>query len=240
MKKVFLSFSVVLVIVALFVPISAKERVVYDRAGIFTESEIEMIEDAAETAYAKLDISVYIVTDDSRYVSYYGDHFRAEYDISDDAVILVITANRENNYDLYTYGKAAKYIHDGEVSDILDADGVYNNIKSGRYAEGAIAFVSESAEACDKDILAYVIIGSIGGLIAAAITFACIVHSYKTKLHSEKYPLDRYATLDLKERRDDFCGSFVTRRRIQSSSGGGGRGGSFHGGGGGSGHRGGR
>lgn len=59
-----------------------------------------------------------------------------------------------------------------------------------------------------------IIIGIIGGLIAAIITACCIVYNYKKKLRSEKYPLNRYAQLELTHSRDTFTGSIITKRRI--------------------------
>ena len=60
-----------------------------------------------------------------------------------------------------------------------------------------------------------IIFGVVGGIIAAIITGSCIIYSYKRKSRSDKYPLDRYAQLDLTHSNDIFTGSFVTRRRIK-------------------------
>ena len=77
----------------------------------------------------------------------------------------------------------------------------------------------------DPGIWTFICSGVIVGLIVSVITGICIIVSYKKKLRSATYPLNRYARLDLKRRDERFMGSFVTRRVIQRQSGNGGRGG---------------
>lgn len=60
----------------------------------------------------------------------------------------------------------------------------------------------------------FLIYGIIAGVIAVGITVSVVVYNYKKKLQSEKYPLNKYANLDLTDRQDIFTGSFVTSRRI--------------------------
>ena len=87
----------------------------------------------------------------------------------------------------------------------------------------------------------YVSIAIVAAIIALAIgigSCVAVYMAYKKKNASVDYPLERFAQLKLTEDRDEFAGTFVTRRVIQSGSGGGYGGGSAHGGGGG--HRGGR
>lgn len=226
----------------LTVSAEGQDKAVYDRAGVFTESEISEIERAANEAFAKLDASIYIVTDDSRYVSYYGDHFKSEYAIEGNAIVLIITDNPNHNYDMYTYGKADRRISDFEVDDILDDGSVYDNIKGGLYKDGAIGFINLSAKAYRPNYIALVLWCIILGLAAAGITAWCVISSYKKKIRSEVYPLNHYAKMDLTFKNDKLIGTFVTKRRIHtsSSSRGGGRSGGRSGGGGGGGHRGGR
>ena len=213
-----------------------QEQYVYDRSGVFSDSEIEAIEAEARKYFSESYASIYIVTDDSDYVSYYGDHFISEYKVADNCIILIITANSRHNYDLYTYGKCYYKISNAEVDYILDHDSIYGNIKNGRYFEGAMSFISLASETCETDRSAVVALTVTLSLISGAIVIVCITVSYKRKARSDKYPLNRYCKLDLTLERDDFRGSFVTHRTINSGGGKGGR----SGGGGGSGHRGGR
>lgn len=53
-------------------------------------------------------------------------------------------------------------------------------------------------------------------VIAATIAVVAVIIRYKKKLKAPIYPIDRYASLSLFARRDDFIGSNVTRVRISS------------------------
>jgi hypothetical protein len=52
-----------------------------------------------------------------------------------------------HHYKMYTYGYPHKQITDEEVNAILDNENVYNNIKSGNYADGIVAFIEETVKA---------------------------------------------------------------------------------------------
>jgi len=239
MRRFFLSVITFLVILLIFAMPSFAEvdrKAIYDRAEIFSEEEIEALEKSAKQYFGDLYASVYIVTDDSNNVSYYGEHFKAEYKIPEDSVILIITANKWHNYDIYTYGKCYYKISNAEIDNILDADDVYGNIKNGRYFEGATSFIQLSAAACQTNYFSIVVLTVTLTAISGLIVVLSVVYNYKRKSRSDKYPLNRYCRLDLTVQRDDFRGTFVTQRRIQTGSGRGGRSGR----GGGSGHRGGR
>lgn len=54
--------------------------------------------------------------------------------------------------------------------------------------------------------------------VATAVTIILIVRNYKNKLKAPIYPIDKYATLNLTGRRDDFLHSNVTRVRVSSSN----------------------
>ncbi len=250
MKKRILTLLCVVILIALCtLTVSAEEgkRAVYDRVGLFTQEEIASLEAQAKKYYSKLDADVYIVTDDSEgsyiygnyFLPYTGDKFTNEYGITGDSVILIITANSNRNYDLYTYGEAYSALSDSDVDTILDHRDVYGNIKNEKYFDGAMAFISISADEYALNIDELLIIAIVISVIVTAIFLGCTYYSYNKKLRSEKYPLNRYASLELTHRDDAFAGSFVTKRRIQSSSGGR-SGGGRSGGGGGGGHRGGR
>ncbi len=222
-------------------------KAVYDRAGLFTENEIAQLEAKADELFGDIDCNIYIVTDDSqeyvyingdKYVPYWGEHFVEEYGIIGNSIILIITANRYNDYNIYTGGKAESKLSDSDVDTILDDDGVYDNIKSENYFEGAMAFIEVTFDEYTLSLGELMAVSLIIASIVTVILFVCVYSSYNKKLRSEKYPLNRYASLDLKEQTDTFAGRFVTRRHIPRSNTRGGSGGGGRGGGGG--HRGGR
>ncbi len=211
-----------------------QEKVVYDRVGAFTDIEIAEIEDAARRFYADSYASVYVVTARNNIsTGYDGDDFLREYGISGDVIVLIINDNQNRNYNIYPYGKCYSKISDDEYNEILDAPSVYNNIKRGNYKSGAIACIELCEKACRPNVSGFVIGSSVTIGIIILIFVSCTVYSYKRKSRSEKYPLNRFARLDLNLRRDDFITKFVTVQVIKSSSsgsgsrggGGGGRGG---------------
>jgi hypothetical protein len=63
-----------------------------------------------------------------------------------------------------------------------------------------------------------ILIGAASGVIVTGIFAGVVVYSYKRKLRSEIYPLDRYASLELTGRTDIFIGKFVTRRTINTGN----------------------
>ncbi len=220
------------------------ERAVYDRAGLFTPDEVTALEKRADELFSKLEFDIYVVTDKPEHgsysgVSYWGDDFCDDYGITGNSIILIITANSYNNYDLYTYEKAYSELSDSECNSILDDSDVYYNIKDGSYFDGAMAFIEVTHDEITLSFGELLAIATVLASITTVIFFICVYVSYNKKMRSEKYPLDRYASLDLKEKTDTFAGRFVTRRRIPRSNSGG-RSGGRSGGGGGGGHRGGR
>ncbi len=231
----FITFIMLFTLFSIPTYASAKkqEKVVYDRVGVFTESEIAEIEVAAKKYYAKSYASVYVVTArTATSTGYDGDDFLSEYGISGDGIVLIINDNVNRNYNIYPYGKCYSKISDSEYNEILDTPAVYNNIKSGNYKSGAIACIELCEIACRSNVKGFVIGAFITVSIITLIFVSCTVYSYKKKSRSEKYPLNRFARLDLTLRRDDFITKFVTVHVIKSnsSSGGGSRGGSRGGG----------
>ena len=223
-----------LLLIALCMPFNVfalNEKIVYDRAGIFTDSEIARIESAAREYYKKSYASVYVVTDISYYAnSYDGDDFCSEYGISGDGIILVITDNANRNYNIYPFGKCYDKISDNEYNKILDSYGVNYNIKAGNYVEGAINCIRLCEVASRPNVGGYVLGAAITVICITGIFIGCTVYSYKRKSRSEKYPLGRFARLDLSLSRDDFITKFVSVQVIRSNSSGGGGGGRSGGG----------
>lgn len=238
-RIVFLVFLTALLVCAFCVPSHAEGKVVYDYSQGFTDEEAAIVTEHARKTFAGTGCSVYIVT--APYFGYYGEDFLYENpDVDKNSVILILSRNHDMYYDMYTYGKPDRRIDNAEVNLILDDPEVFNNIKyNGDYVTAAMRFITLSEQACRIQLGRAIAVACVIAGIVSAIVFFSIVCSYKKKLRSEKYPLDRYAKLELYENRDDFMGSFVTKRVISSGSGSRGGGGGGRSGGGG-GHRGGR
>lgn len=144
-------------------------------------------------------------------------------------VLLVIQQDPWGSIYYYvdTVGGAEYDIGQNEANRILDNSAVYDNLKSGNFKDGISAFAELSATAVSgrlrpsfgKTLIISLIIAAVASIVAALSVY----FAYKKKLHSESYPLGKYASLDLQIERDSFITKFITRVRIRSSDGGGGR-----------------
>ena len=244
MKRI---IATVFIIVSLFallaIPASASgKNLVTDKSNLITSSEEARINEALSAAERDtgMSIRVYIYEGIDEY---YYTRYMDEHDTKNDLVLLVIQHDiydGEYYYYLDTNGEPHTLISDKEVDRILDNPEVYDNIKSGNLAEGAIAFASLATEAVNgvlrPNIGRVLLVAVIIALCVAFVACLCVYISYRKKQHSPSYPLDKYARLNLIISRDIFVTKAVTRVRINTSSSGGGR----SGGGGGGGRRGGR
>ena len=249
MRKTIILLLVLLLAALAFLPTAAASDHVIDDGGFFTDAQKAELESAY--AGASGDTEFYLITRDnlSTYLSDSEAHRAAGLSGDPSAVVLLVyRTNGEWRYNIYTFGKVDSVLTDGDIDKILDAPEVYNNLKSGKTAEGASAFLTACQSRLSKREstrrVKPVVYALIFGAVAGGGSVLGVVIAYRRKRHGESYPLDRYARLNLTDCRDIFVGSYVTRVRIQSNNTGGSRDGSFGGGGGGSsfsgGHRGGR
>ena len=254
MKKLLTVLLILSFLLALLIPASAAEqdsRRVFDKGNLLTQAEVARITASAEQAKEQADCDFYIVTysltpsQSSYEYRYTGEMFLSEYGrrSSENIVILVVTWDKgQYFYNYYTYGNAMRNISQKEVDYILDHEDVYDAIKGGRVTDGCCAVLGLSAQAYNGRLgVSYWIIAAVAAVIALIVgLFVClgVWNAYKLKHASVDYPLNHYAQLELTEKKDEFAGTFITKRIIQSGGNGMGGGGSAHGGG--AGHRGGR
>ncbi len=231
MKK-YLSLGIMLVFISIILSCLSPSYFadtdrVFDEAELLTEREeisltsyIKELEEKSGTKFYF--VSVFEAYPNDEYTA--GD-FISDYSVKDEDFILLTVVERkyEINYYLDTVGDTESRISYKEVNYILDGSDVYDNIKYGSVYDGAYAFFTLSEKAYSGRLGAsYLKISVISLVIASVISIiacSCVFASYKKKQRQVKYPLDRYAKLDLKVSNDVFTGSFVTSRRIQSSSG---------------------
>ena len=199
------------------------------------ETELSVLQGMEATYPLYLYLPVVSRYDDYRDVERYTEQMMAERGISkyDDAVILSVYKTDEWHYDIFTYGKPDKEISNREIDRILDADGVYDNLKAGRITEGFTAFAREVELACGPrqgaDLASFILICLGVGAFCAGIAVLVVVLCYRMKIRKTNYPLDRYASLSLTRREDIYTTTTVTRHKVSSSasssgkSGGGGR-----------------
>ena len=223
-------------------------EVVFDNAGLLTESEKVPVTQSIDNAWKKADCGFYLVTypyDTVRAVGgreYLGEYFLQKTGLSENSDLVILILHQNGGiyyYDMFYYGDAPRKISQKEVNFILDHDDVYDNIKGGEIEPGSSAFFALAAQAYNGRVgVSYAVIATVAFIIALLIGIAACVGvkvSYSMKARSVDYPLNRFAKMELKEQNDIFAGSFVTKRIIETNSGG--RGGSRGGGGG---HAGGR
>ena len=234
-------FTVLLSILIFVLPISigAESQSVYDWSGLLSVSEEAKVEEMAKRISDSTGVDIYIVTLNEVY--YEGEEFlwRNGMDDEDNIILLIINSYESPVvYDIYTYGDSYYKITDTEIDRLVYHDDVYDNLKSGRFLEGSLAFFKYADVAnfghLAMPLLSILLISVIVGAVVATIVCICVIVKYKTKLKSASYPIDKYAKLVLRTKEDIFLGSSVSRVRVSSSSSSGGRSG-----GGGGGHRGG-
>ena len=249
LRKIFLALCLIITFVfALALAASAEEVRVFDKNDMLSAADEVRITEAALAAEAQYKCRFYIVTHeaDGRFDKYIGEDFIKEHGFSynDDILLLIITYDiyeRTYYYNMYYYGMPSRRISDSEVNSILDSTRVYNKLKTGQLADGAIAFIELAGEASKMPWILLIVIAVIFAGIVCGITVSTITAKYKMKRNPTNYPLDKYAKLKLTSSDDKFLDKHVSV--ILTSSGGdsGGRGVGGGGGyGGGRGHAGGR
>ena len=246
MKKLLSLLAVLLLLAALAAPASAAtyadDPILMDRADLLSPEEEAAVSESISRFIREKNCHLLVITDTVFYSSNADLSSVLKRLQSRDLIILTVTdVSGSYFYDLFTYEGADRGLSDWEVDAILDADGVYSNLKSGRIAEGLVAFVSETEKHLDPivdrpegwyttpdKVLTACVIALIGAIVCCVI----VVARYKMKIKPTNYPLDRFAKLSLTEEKDIFTGSFVTKHRVSSSSsgGGGGRSGGHRGG----------
>jgi len=247
LKKIFSALAVTVIIIASFViSVSAEEIHVYGMDSMLTENDIERINAAAVKWGEEYGCDFYIVTHsaDGRFEKYVGEDFIEEngFSYNDDILLLIITydtAEREYYYNMYYYGLPSRRISDAEVDSILDDPDVYDNLKSGKLADGAIAFIELSGEASAMPWGVITVVAVVAAIVVGAITVSVVTAKYKMRMKPTNYPLDKYAKLELTDSDDQFIDKRVSVVITSSGGGSGGRGGGG-GYGGGRGHAGGR
>lgn len=231
-KVIFLPVFMLLAVILLTCPISAAAAgdisCVIDRDNRLSESEELRICTVAERAAAETGVIFLVAVYDvyegipsgEDAVQSFGFNYRY-----DDVVLLMIKCASEDTYfyEMFTYGASYMSISDREVNAILDDSRVFDNIKGGNLADGAVAFIeksvlainSSSSVAVEDNTPVIIAISLAAGIIAVVV----VIITYKTKLKSPIYPLSQFTNLNLTEKHDHFIGKNVTRTKISSSSG---------------------
>ena len=228
-RKIFPLIALFAVLLTVFaVGASAEMPAVVDDAGLFSTEEIAGIEGKAETVGKKYGVKFYIITTEDYVEAYkydWGLSFIESNGLNknDNMIFLVISRSGggEIHYYMYYYGMPAKRISNDEVDGILD-DYTVAGIKSGRFAPAAERFIELAGKATSVNWFIIVLIALLLGGVAGGVTVGVICSNYKKKLQSKIYPLDKYAKLKLKDKKDTFIGKHTSTVIISSGNGSGG------------------
>lgn len=206
---------------------------IFDDGDLISIEHEQKLEEKIQAAEEKCGVPIRIYT--YEYSSFEGHRDMYDYESEvgesfDDLILLIISYEYgEYYYELFTKGSPDSDITDKEADKILDNKSVYKNIKSGNLYDGIDAYITLLETAVTgtlRNNFKSVLISSlvISAVVATAVA-VWIILKYRKKLHSESYPLERYAKLDLVISNDNFITKTVTRTRVHTSSGssGGGR-----------------
>ena len=228
-KLVSISLTIVslcLIIASVTVLSFADSPRIVDELDYLTQSQKSLLEDELSSAEERTGIKFRVLIRDAEYVSEYEIQRKLGVDDTDSVILLIEDMGYEFEYEMFTYGDAYSDISDSDADDILDDSTVYS-IKQGKLYEGALRFVSITADRILENRFAtkiFVIVCSVVlTLLAAGGSVGFVIYKYKRKLKSPIYPISDYAKLYLDFSTDNFVNSFVTRTRVASSSGRGGR-----------------
>ena len=228
-------------------PLAAADRFI-DETGSFNASHAQIEEKLNEISKdGNYLFFIYVYQNDDPSENVWGEDLLPKFGISyhTDAVLLTLKLERGEWFcDIYTYGRAYDSVSNAEIDYLCEDGGIFDCIKTQSAEVGLLDYIDFVGRAVKGNAIPFIrrlwvplFFGIIGGLIA----FLCVFIPYKRKVRSDCYPLKEFTKLNLTFSRDDFAGSFVTRRHAPRSSSGGRGGGSRGGGrGGGGGHRGGR
>ena len=250
MKTKIYIFLLISFILANFLLLSScvKKENFVDKTGKFSSIQAE-VEQRLDEFYKKSDhrFFIYAYREDDITQNIWGEDLLDDFGISSgtDAVILTLKLEMGEWYcDIYTYGEANESISDSEVDALLMDGGIFDRIKTQDPIQGVLDYVEFVGNAVPHNLIPYsrqILVPLFWGLVGALVAFLCVFIPYKRKVRSDCYPLKEFTNLDLTYSRDDFAGSFVSRRHVpRSSSSSGGSGSRGGGRGGGGGHRGGR
>lgn len=219
MKKAFIPIVIFLIFIFSVMPVGtyAFENGIDDKASVLSSSDEAEINIKIAEFENKCGAEILIYTHNS-------SNFNAYQYSSRNIIILEIEYEYgEYFYELYLFGEADRLIDYSESDRILDNKKVYDNIKSGNFKEGILAFISASEKAYlgkyQEPFYETLLISLAIGVSVALITCGIVFSAYKVKLKSEIYPLERYASMKLRSSHDVFLGSSVVKTRVNTSSG---------------------
>ncbi|KAF1296250.1 hypothetical protein BAU15_10685 [Enterococcus sp. JM4C] len=224
----------------------AATTTVDDRAGLFTDEQIQTLEQQAQTLDDSIKGRVFIVTTTESIDSQekFADRYLLDTIGADEngSVLLLDMTDREIY--ISTSGNMSDYLSDSRLNSMLDD--IYDDMSQENHFDAAQTYLTESAKFVEAGVpgghyrvdretgkitrykvltTVEIIIGLVLALVLSTIFFVLIKLKYQLKFGTYKYPYREKSSLQLSERDDKLIHSFVTTRRIPKANNGGGGGG---------------
>lgn len=236
MRRLFAAALIILAMLMSALPCLALDTSlkVYDDAGLFTEDEQESLMEKAQAIAEKRRMDVVVVTTNDTggrssmaYADDFFDYNGFGYGNDYDGVLLLI--DYENgNYWISTSGKAIRAINNNAIDKILDK--MEGDMRAERFYEAADIFLNEADYYLSSGF------AKAARHIPGYLIFACVIAGVSVAVMAIQNKGIKTTTpgtylvsgsVNLRDNRDIYIRTSVTKRNI-SSSGGGGSGSSTH------------
>ena len=243
-NRVLLFWGIIIICISLSYRANADLKRVIDKADLFNETEVTLLENNIKDISDKYNIDIVIVTTDdvngksSR--DYADDFFDYEgYGLGNDysGVLLLINMDDREVY-ISTSGKGERYFTDDRIESILD--NLYRYLSDGQYFDGAEEFLSNTKKYLNKgipsnqytvdengnivlsteEVMKRIGIAILISLGISSVVCAVVVATYKKPavLPEETY-VDKNS-ITFTKRSDRFISTHTTSRKIPKDNGG--------------------
>lgn len=247
MKKIIKPFvcTIVMLIIILSTSISVMakgdDQRVFDDAELFTESEIEELEDRIEELrdeyddydFVILTINEYVAIDPVDYAEQF--YFNKENDFRPKGYMLLINMNSRE----VTVSAMGDAQYEMDASDNqMSRDNIVPKLKSKKYFKAGQIFLSDMEDCISKGkitkyhelTIVEIIVAIVIPVIVFVVFVSVVKKKYGTEGKAQPYPFKERGSVKLTHRDDKFIREYVTHVKIESSSSGSGGGGgsSYH------------
>ncbi|EOS7907719.1 TPM domain-containing protein [Enterococcus hirae] len=247
MKKRILLFFIVLFGFFWSSSVDAATPAVNDEAGLFTQEQIQSLEQQIQPINEKIKGQIFIVTttsnsDEPR--TFADDYLRNAIGNDQNGAVLLLDMGQREIY-ISTSGNMIDYLDDTRINDTLDD--VYDQMTNSAYFAAAQAYLTKTSEYVEAGVpgghyqideetgkitrykvltTTEIVISIILALALSLVFYFVTVSRYQLKSGTYKYPFREKSNVKLTDKTDRLTNSFVTTRRIPKSpppgSGGGG------------------
>lgn len=235
----FIRSIILLIILCLFisVPVMAIKTLIYDEAMLFSDSEINNLENEANKLFDLYNLDIVIVTTNDTngksprdYADDYYDYGGFGVGSNHDGILFLIDMDNREPY-ISTTGLGIRYLTNERIDSLID--GVFDDgLIQGDYYSAAMSFLSNTSYYLESGIpgdqynepenikvknrltVMDFIISLLGGGSAAGLFFISIKNKYKVKKTRNLFSYKSNSIVNLSSREDNLVDTFVTHRII--------------------------